>query len=89
MASRRQDESFWALRERWIDRLLGADREDEPASHHVAYIRRMSPLAGLYTKERSVPVCLETLDRLGFDLARTSASGSTSTTGRRRTRAPA
>jgi hypothetical protein len=68
-ASRRQDESFAALRERWVDRLLGTDREDEPGSHHIAYIRRMSPLAGLYTKERAVPVCLETLNRLGFDLA--------------------
>jgi hypothetical protein len=68
-ASRQQDESFWALRERWTDRVLGSDREDEPASHHIAYIRRMSPLAGTYTKERAVPVCLETLDRLGFDLA--------------------
>jgi hypothetical protein len=68
-AARRQDESFWALRERWTDRVLGNDREDEPGSHHIAYIRRMSPLAGTYTKERAVPVCLETLDRLGFDLA--------------------
>jgi hypothetical protein len=71
-ASRRQDESFAALRERWVDRLLGADREDEPASHQIAYIRRMSPLADLYTKERAVPVCLETLERLGFDLASNS-----------------
>ncbi|HEX2505369.1 MAG TPA: hypothetical protein VHK22_04095 [Gaiellaceae bacterium] len=68
-AARQQDESFWALRERWTDRVLGADREDEPGSHHIAYIRRMSPLAGTYTKERAVPVCLETLERLGFDLA--------------------
>jgi hypothetical protein len=29
----------------------------------------MSPLAELYAKERSVPVCLETLSSLGFDLA--------------------
>jgi hypothetical protein len=29
----------------------------------------MSPLASTYTKERSVPVCLETLTELGFDLA--------------------
>ncbi|MGH3016125.1 MAG: hypothetical protein ACRDNN_14370, partial [Gaiellaceae bacterium] len=35
----------------------------------VSYLRRMSPLAALYAKERSVPVCLETLTALGFDLA--------------------
>ena len=40
-----------------------------PASTHVAYLRRMSPLADTYTKERAVPVCLDTLTRLGFDLA--------------------
>ncbi|CAN5213021.1 hypothetical protein BH18ACT14_BH18ACT14_15470 [soil metagenome] len=38
-------------------------------SWHVSYIRRMSPLAELYSRERAVPVCLETLSRLGFDLA--------------------
>jgi hypothetical protein len=38
-------------------------------SWHVSYIRRMSPLAELYSRERAVPVCLETLTRLGFDLA--------------------
>ncbi|HSL63276.1 MAG TPA: hypothetical protein VK874_01345, partial [Gaiellaceae bacterium] len=35
---------------------------------HVANMRRLSPLESLYTKERSVPVCAETLARLGFDL---------------------
>ena len=40
-----------------------------PCPAHVAYVRRLSPLAELYTKERAVPVCLETLTRLGFDLA--------------------
>ncbi len=49
--------------------MLGPERDDEPGSHHIAYIRRMSPIADLYTKERAVPVCLETLGRLGFDLA--------------------
>jgi hypothetical protein len=49
--------------------VLGAGHEAEPASYHVAYLRRMSPLALLYSKERSVPVCLETLSRIGFDLA--------------------
>jgi hypothetical protein len=68
-ASRRQDASFAPLRERWVDRILGDEREDEPMSWHVSYIRRMSPLAELYSRERAVPVCLETLSRLGFDLA--------------------
>lgn len=68
-ASERQEAAFAALAGRWVDRLLGDEREPEPSSYHVAYIRRMSPLADLYTKERAVPVCLETLDRLGFDLA--------------------
>jgi hypothetical protein len=67
-AAREQDESFWPLRERWIDRILG-EHEAEPASYHVAYLRRLSPLAETYTKERAVPVCLETLSRVGFDLA--------------------
>src|SRR3712207_3687276 len=57
------------MRERWFDRLLGAEREDVPTSAHVAYMRRLSPLDELYTKERAVPVCMETLERLGFDLA--------------------
>jgi hypothetical protein len=65
----RQDESFTAFRERWLDRILGAEREPEPASYHVSYVRRLSPLAETYTKERAVPVCLATLAQLGFDLA--------------------
>ena len=68
-AAARQTETFTPLRERWLDRILGEEREDEPSSYHVAYVRRLSPLADLYTKERSVPICLETLTRLGFDLA--------------------
>ncbi len=67
--SARQAASFAPLRERWLDRILGDEREDEPSSYHVAYVRRISPLAGVYTKERSVPVCLETLEKIGFDLA--------------------
>ena len=64
-----QEETWPELRERWTERVLGADRETEPASYHIAYLRRMSPLASLYTKERAVPVCLETLARMGLDLA--------------------
>jgi hypothetical protein len=32
-------------------------------------MRRLSPLDATYTKERSVPVCMETLSRLGFQIA--------------------
>ncbi len=68
-AVERQDGAWLDLRERWVGGLLGPEREDEPSSHHIAYLRRLSPLADTYTKERSVPVCLETLTGLGFDLA--------------------
>ncbi len=64
-----QAESFGPLRDKWLDRILGAEREDEPSSYHIAYVRRMSPLADTYSKERAVEVCLETLTKLGFDLA--------------------
>jgi hypothetical protein len=67
-AAREQDDMWGELRERWTNRILGEEREEEPASHHVAYLRRLSPLASVYTQERAVPVCLETLTRLGFDL---------------------
>jgi hypothetical protein len=72
-AARRQSSSWLNLRQRWLDRLLGEKRDPEPASPHVSYLRRMSPLAGTYTKEQAVPVCLETLTRLGFDLANESS----------------
>lgn len=66
--------TFWPrLRQRWVERVLGGDAESEPTSYHVPYMRRLSPLADVYTKERSVPVSLDTLQRLGFDLARDSS----------------
>ncbi len=68
-ASRRQVESWEPLREHWLERILGSERDAEPASYHVSYLRRMSPLADLYAKERCVPICLATLSSLGFDLA--------------------
>jgi len=54
---------------RWFEQLLGDEREELPSSHHVSYLRRLSPLDSTYTKERSVEVCLATLSRLGFDPA--------------------
>jgi hypothetical protein len=68
-ATRAQDESWQAMREEWLDRILGPEREAEPASYHVAYLRRMSPLAESYPKDRCVPICLATLVGLGLDLA--------------------
>src|SRR5438552_2306655 len=61
--------SFAALRERWFDRLLGAGRDEDPTSHHSSFLRRLTPLDSTYTKERSVEICLATLERLGFRLA--------------------
>ena len=67
-ASERLTSGYDALRERWFDRLLGGERDAVPASYHVGYVRRLSPLASTYTKQRSVEVCLATLRAIGFDL---------------------
>ena len=63
--------SWERLRERWLDRLLGEGREPLPSSAHAPWLRRLSPLDALYERDRCVPVCLETLERIGFDLAGT------------------
>jgi hypothetical protein len=68
-ASDESTASFVALRERWFEKLLGPTRDEVPSSYHTAYLRRLSPLASTYTKERATEVCLETLRELGFDLA--------------------
>jgi hypothetical protein len=68
-ASDEVEADFIAMRERWFERLLGPDREEVPSSAHMAYIRRLSPLDSIYTKERATEVCLATLSALGFDLA--------------------
>ena len=62
-------EPWRRLRERWLDRLLGPERDDLPTNAHVGYLRRLSPLAATYPKERAVEICLETTRALGFDLA--------------------
>jgi hypothetical protein len=68
-ASNALDGRYAALREKWLDRLLGDEREAVPTSAHSAYVRRLSPLEATYTKERATAICLETLQALGFDLA--------------------
>lgn len=69
VASDESAEAFGKLRDRWFERLLGPERDPIPASYHMAYLRRLSPLEETYTKERSVEVCMDTLSKLGFDLA--------------------
>jgi hypothetical protein len=68
-ASSEIEGAFIAMRERWFDRLLGPERDEQPSSAHMAYIRRLSPFDSTYTKDRATEVCLETLSALGFDLA--------------------
>ena len=68
-ASEQVETAFLELRELWFDRLLGPDREAQPSSAHMGYVRRLSPLDATYTKERATEVCLATLSALGFDLA--------------------
>ena len=65
-ASQASTEAWEGLRARWFERLLGPDRDEQPTSSHVAYLRRLSPLEPVYTKERSVEVCLSTLAAMGF-----------------------
>jgi len=64
-------DAFGVLRERWFDRLLGPEREERPTSAHTAYMRRLSPFDDVYTKDRAVDVCLETIAGIGFDLEAT------------------
>jgi hypothetical protein len=61
-------EEYARLRGRWFERLLGPERADVPSGAHVGWLRRLSPLAATYPKERSVEVCVETVRALGFDL---------------------
>jgi hypothetical protein len=67
-ASERSTDAYVVLRDRWFERLLGPEREQVPSSYHVAFLRRLSPLAVTYTKERAVEVCVDTVRQLGFDL---------------------
>jgi hypothetical protein len=63
------EDAYMEMRDRWLDRILGGERAANPSSYHAAYVRRLSPLRDIYSKERATDVCLETLTELGFDLA--------------------
>jgi len=68
-ASAASTAAYERLRDRWFSRLLDAGRDAVPSSYHVAWMRRLSPLEATYTRERATEVCLDTLGKLGFDLA--------------------
>ncbi len=68
-ASEAAETVYVALRDRWFDKLLGPGRDQTPSSYHVAFLRRLSPLESTYTKDRAVEICMDTLSRLGFDVA--------------------
>jgi DNA-binding response OmpR family regulator len=68
-AAAASEQAYLRMRETWFERVLGPQRDDEPRSYHMAYVRRLSPLESTYTKERATDVCVGTLKELGFDLA--------------------
>jgi len=61
-------DAYGRLRDRWFDKLLGPERDPLPTNAHVHYLRRLSPLESTYTKERSVDVCLASIQAIGFDM---------------------
>jgi hypothetical protein len=67
-ASQATSDAYRILSDRWFERLLGPEREAQPGSSHLAYVRRLSPLESTYTKDGAVPICLATISALGFDL---------------------
>jgi hypothetical protein len=71
-ASEESADAYATLRDRWFERLLGDERAPVPSAFHISYMRRLSPLEATYTKERAVEVCMDTLAKLGFDLANDS-----------------
>ena len=57
-----------ARRTRWLDRLLGSDREPVPRFYHAAYVFRLTPLSHIYDKDRAAAICTTTLGDIGLDL---------------------
>lgn len=67
-ASDSTTEAYARLRDRWFDKLLGPERDAQPRSSHVSYVRRLSPLEATYPKEPATEICLATVQALGFDM---------------------
>jgi hypothetical protein len=67
-ASDATTEAYGRLRDHWFEKLLGLERDAQPTNAHVHYLRRLSPFESTYTKERSVEICLASVQALGFDM---------------------
>jgi hypothetical protein len=67
-ASEATTEAYGRLCGTWFEKLLGPARATKPTNAHVHFLRRLSPLESTYTKERSVDVCMASLQALGFDM---------------------
>src|SRR5262245_17195718 len=61
--------AYATLRRPLFEPPVGDGRGAMPSACHGPDSRRLSPLEATYTKDRAVEVCMETLTKLGFDLA--------------------
>src|SRR6266550_1085015 len=58
-ASEEIEGRFIALRERWFERLLGSDREEQPSSAHMGYVRPLSALGFDLAADRNIRLDLD------------------------------
>ena len=78
-----------SARAHWLDRLLGPERDETPGqAHNRLDPPTLAPRGDIY-EERSVEVCLATLQAMGFDLDAEQGIRPTSRTGPRSRRAHA
>ena len=52
------EQAYLRLRENWFERLLGPERDEQPRSYHMAYVRRLSPLEAIVhqgARDRCLP----------------------------------
>jgi hypothetical protein len=66
---RRTQPTYDDLKPRWLDRMLGTERDPQPSLYHASFLLRLSPLGHVYSKERAAEVCVATLKAIGLDLA--------------------
>jgi hypothetical protein len=83
------EDAYAAMRERWLDRILGGARPPAPSSYHAAYVRRLSTLKDTYPRDRSTRSASRRSPSSVSISAQTRTSSRISKTGPRRRRARA